>query len=619
MNYLSPIYTELTECQDCYKCVRKCPVKAIRVENGHAMIIPEQCIMCGRCVINCPAKAKHVRDDLSRAKQILLLKKQVIVSLAPSFVSEFPDCTPRQMEKALKCLGFSTVSETAIGADIISAQITQDLLAAVTDADDTSSLVASKNGTKKKHRQMLFLSSACPVIVEYIKHYLPEYTEFITDRASPLLANARFIKKNLAVGGISEGDLGVVFIGPCIAKKREADSWSEIDVVITFNDLRRWFESEKIDPSKIEDDGESPEFFPRRAAKGSYYPVDGGMINACRQYGDLSKVRTMAVSGIDEVSATLDGLKNENLEAPLFIEFLSCPGGCINGPGTAAHVSTALKRMNIEKYASTADDVIDDATLKARPLITDTLPVPATDRLVHSDEEIRAALRSVGKYTATDELNCASCGYDTCRLFAEAMLDKHAEKTMCVSYMRKLAQKKANGLIQAIPSGVVIVDKDLKIVECNRNFAVLLGEDAIDIFDAKPGMEGADLTKMASFSRFFKDVLAMNGPEVIDRDVRENGKVFHVSVFAIEKEVIAAGVIGDITAPRNQKTRTIAQAQKVIGKTLSVVQQIAFLLGENAAETESTLNSIIESFNDGEPVDDLIPNGPDSGGDNRNV
>jgi PAS domain-containing protein len=252
------------------------------------------------------------------------------------------------------------------------------------------------------------------------------------------------------------------------------------------------------------------------------------------------------------------------------------------------------------QYAEIAEKTLPDTLLADSPDIKDTLPVEAPPKVKHTEEEIREALRTVGKYSSTDEVNCASCGYDTCRAFAEAMLDNRAEKTMCVSYMRKLAQKKANGLIKAIPGGVVIADKNLKIVECNENFARLLGSDVLKMYEIKPGMEGADLDKLAGFARFFSDVISSNGPDVIDRDVREGKKIFHVSVFSIEKESIAGGVIEDVTAPQVQKHRIISQAKKVIDKNLSVVQQIAFLLGENAAESEAILNSIIESFSEDE-------------------
>ena len=580
MTLQPPIYTEPTQCQDCYKCIRHCPVKAIRVENNHAKIIPEFCVYCGQCVIDCPPHAKQTREDGQWARHLLTTKKQVYVSLAPSFVSEFSDYTPQQLIAALKRLGFAGVSETALGADFVSAQLAKDLALAV----------------ENPQGQKLFLSSACPAVVEYIKLYQPELAPCITDRASPLLAHARYLRK------VYGDDIGLVFVGPCIAKKREADAWDEIDVALTFQELRAWIEEEGLRPDTVIPVGQEnqQEFVPRRAAKGVLYPIDGGMIATYKKYDRLGKVRSMAISGLDEVQRALDGFEPENLKAPVFMELLACHGGCINGPGTSVHSPGALKRVLVEEYAQDVDLVLDEATVATAPVMEGTLPVSGNVRKGYSEEDIRTALRSVGKYSLEDEVNCASCGYDTCRSFAKAVLEDRAEKTMCVSYMRKLAQKKANGLIQAIPSGVVIVDKNLQIVECNLNFARLMGSDVVDMYQLKPGLEGADLTRLTFAAKLFADVLSRNGPDVIERDVREGKKIFHVTVFEIEREEIAAGVLEDITVPKNQRERTISQAQKVIEKNLSVVQKIAFLLGENAAETESMLNSIIESYSDGE-------------------
>ncbi|HOX33426.1 MAG TPA: (Fe-S)-binding protein, partial [Spirochaetales bacterium] len=196
-----------------------------------------------------------------------------------------------------------------------------------------------------------------------------------------------------------------------------------------------------------------------------------------------------------------------------------------------------------------------------------------------------------------DELNCGGCGYDTCRDFARAMVEGRAEAAMCVSYMRKLAQKKANGLLRSIPSGVVIADRELKVVECNRAFALLLGPEAEALWEAKPGLEGADLAKLAPFSKYFAEVI--EGGEAIERDIRFGRRILHGAVFGIERGAFAGGVFQDITSPWIRKDRVVTQARKVIQKNLAVVQKIAFLLGENAAESEAILTSIIDSFDDG--------------------
>ena len=296
--------------------------------------------------------------------------------------------------------------------------------------------------------------------------------------------------------------------------------------------------------------------------------------------------------------------------------------GCVNGPVTSQKDSTAMKRIEVLNYAENCSEKLENEILKSRPKIEGTLPKPNFQSKEHTEEEIRSALRSVGKTQPSDELNCASCGYDSCRSFAKAMLDNRAEKTMCVSYMKKLAQKKANSLIKVIPSGVVIVDKNLKIVECNKNFAKMLGEDILTMYEIQPGLAGAELEKLVNFSNLFTQILSYSGSdsdgeqknlgndlqdemqedsqEIIDKEIQFGKKILHISVFIIEKEEIAGAVIEDVTTPQVQKRRIVDKAQKVINKNLSTVQKIAFLLGENAAESESILNSIIESFSDEE-------------------
>ncbi|MDR2418033.1 MAG: 4Fe-4S binding protein [Treponema sp.] len=596
-----PIYTELADCQDCYKCIRRCPVKAIRVENSHAQVIPDACVACGRCVIHCPAFAKRARNDVGRVKRFIIEEKKVFVSLAPSYISEFSEFTPRQLELALKRLGFFAVSETALGADFVSAQIASDMETACEDSG-----------------QKLFISSACPAVVEYIKRYTPELAPYITNRASPLLAHARLLRRLY-------GNIAVVFIGPCIAKKREADQWNEIDAALTFKELRDWLKAEAIVDAegvlervsdtqnatimgaegaleKMSDTQakDEPKFLPRRAAKGALYPIDGGMIQSWKNYSNPPAALSMAISGVDAIEKTLSDFDVAALTRPLFLELLFCSGGCINGPGASNAASGMARRMRLLEYAEMADNTLDSATLAKRVSLTDTLSATKVAETNHTEAEIQGALRQVGKFSIHDELNCSSCGYDTCRNFARAMLDKRAERTMCVSYMRKLAQKKANGLIRAIPSGVVIVDKELKIVECNENFARLMGKELRNLFEILPGLEGADLRKITRAAHYFTDVLSSNSADEIECDIREGKKILHLTVFVVEKGEIAAGVIDDITLPQVRKDKTVSRAQKIIDKNVAAVQKIAFLLGENAAETEAILNSIIESYSEGD-------------------
>ncbi|MCE1197153.1 Fe-S cluster protein, partial [bacterium] len=287
----------------------------------------------------------------------------------------------------------------------------------------------------------------------------------------------------------------------------------------------------------------------------------------------------------------------------LFIELLACEGGCINGPQSVRRGGTAFKRLQVLEYAGEsaarraeeraaaggALAMRQPAALFEAPILAPAVP----------PDQLRAALASIGKYGHADELNCSGCGYDSCRAFASAMVLGKAEKTMCVSYMRNLAQKKANALMRAMPSAAVVVDASLRVVESNRPFAELLGEDAAEIFEIKPSLENADIKKLVPFWQAFEDILSQAQADSLTSDFRLGDKVIHGTIFSIEKGLLAGGMFQDITVPWIQKDRVIQQAKSVMTKNLKTVQKIAYLLGENAAESEAALTSIIESFQGG--------------------
>ncbi len=565
MNRLEPIYTEKTQCQDCYKCVRRCPVKAIKIKENSATVVPELCILCGKCVNVCPVQAKRIREDLEGAKRLVASGKKVIASLAPSFVTEFGNVEPEQLVGALKKLGFYGVSETSLGAETVSAG-TAELL---------------KNGDKN-----LYISSACPSTVELIRKYYPEYSQFISPLLSPVLAHCRMLRK------IYGEDIGIVFFNPCVAKKKEADSFPHLlDAALTFRELRMWLDDGGIKPERCragEDDG----FIPRRSCEGALYPVEGGMNEGVRKLDVPNDVHFLSFSGVEVVEAALQGLNPDRIKGKLFIELLACSGGCVNGPRATHRSDTIGKMVDVYGYARRSEGREEGDELD----ISAAFPAEPVKKIEHNEEEIREALRSIGKMTERDELNCGGCGYDSCRLFAAAYLEGKAEPVMCVSYMRKLAMNKANALIKAMPSGVVIVDETMRIVECNRRFAEIIGGDILAVFEAYPGLEGASLRKSVPFHEVFSDFMKRNTESVMEKKIRNEDKIIHITLFPIEKGRIVGGIIQDITLPAVEREQIINKAQDVIKKNLTTVQQIAYLLGENAAETEVILNSIIDSF-----------------------
>lgn len=560
MNRPNAIYTKERECQDCHKCIRECPVKAIRVENGYARVVPELCVQCGNCVLACPSSAKQVRDDLPLAKALLTSRRKVVASLAPSFVAQYTGVRPAQLVHALRELGFFAVSETALGAQQVSASI--------------YSLMSSETS-------QIWISSACPVVVDIIGKYHAECLPHVFGTLSPLLTHCKMLRARYG------DDIATVFIGPCIAKKMEAEQHPELlDCVLTFEDLDRWLADADI---RLDEIAETPDdcFQPEAAEEGALYPIDGGMVPDVDGNHRVKRSQFMSFSGISNVEQALKGISEWKPEHNIFFELTACAGSCVNGPKAARNTSVARRRYEIVQAARPASEFprtplfgIEDYR-GAAPIVLNE----------YSELELKQALRTVGKYAVEDELNCGGCGYDSCRDFAHALIAKNAERMMCATYTRKLAQKKANALLQKMPSAVVIVDEHLKIIECNANFVRLFAADVED----SGSLEGSALDAVIPFSYLFRRVLE-SAEDIVSHDIRYQRSILNTSVFTIEPHSVMCGIFQDITKPIFQKEQIIGRAREVIQKNLQTVQQIAFLLGENAADSEIILNSIVRSF-----------------------
>ncbi len=562
---LRPIYTEPDNCQDCYKCIRECPVKAIRIENNKASIIEDRCVYCGHCTQVCPTGAKKIRDGLTRAKLTLSRHPKVYLSLAPSYVSEFENIPSQALVSAIKRLGFTGVSETALGAEVVSAR-TEDFLNA-----------AGKG---------IYISSACPVAVEYIRKYSDEYVPNITPIISPMLAHAKILKS------LYGEDSKVIFAGPCIGKKMEADDFGNlVDVAITFKDLKIWFEKEDIDLQDTEWNMSDEKFVPYRSKLGALYPIEGGMIEG--MYKLEKPVFNMAFSDLSTIKDVLENVNPDSYSDSIFLELLACKGGCINGPARLNSVSPAIKRYEIINRSDMGNPIEDFKQLDLGIAFSKDAK---TQHKEYSEDEIKQALATVGKTSPQDELNCSCCGYDSCRDFAVALLENRAEDNMCASYMRKIAHDKATVLLQKIPAGVLLVNSDLKIVDMNQHCALSLGQDIVDIYEACPGLNGLPLKNICSFETLFRTALT-TGKEIKERHVRDKDKMWILSIYNIQPNRLVFGLLQDLQDPNVKKDWIIEKTKEVIKNHMLTVQQVAGLLGENAAFTDATLKAVIEVYN----------------------
>lgn len=437
----------------------------------------------------------------------------------------------------------------------------------------------------------LLISTACPAVVEYVRKYLPEMTPHLTPLSSPLLAHCRMLKDKLGK------DIEVVFVGPCIAKKLEADAHPELlSLSLSFGDIRQWFREAGIFPEEIRT-SVYDKFVMTKAEEGTAYPIEGGMIETVKPYAAAQNAYMMQVSGIQNIKRELAGLKAENFDRPVFIECLACHGGCVAGPCMSNRNPGFDKRLNILKHSD-----FSDRAGKREPQADISLQYgeKAVKDKEFGEAEIKRALAVIGKYGVEDELNCGGCGYDTCRNFARAMLSGKAEPEMCVSNMKQQAQRKANALLRCIPSPIVIADSRLNIIEYNDKFAETFWSEAEhgEIYE-RNDLRGADLRDFIDFTNLFSASLDLE-QDIRREHVRFGDRLFDVVVFNIDKKQIVGGIIQDVTKMEMKKERIAEKAKDVIRKNLATVQQIACTLGEHMAETEILLRSIAEDYAGGE-------------------
>jgi PAS domain-containing protein len=407
----------------------------------------------------------------------------------------------------------------------------------------------------------------------------------------------------------------VVFIGPCIAKKVEADQTPGYpDFALTYEELNAWLLAEQIDLDMIEaevtaDSSIVPSLVPCRAGKSTLYPVEGGMIASLKWGSDPFQTHAVAISGMNQVAGTLSGMEKEDLNTA-FLELLACEGGCINGPVSSQGRSSATKKSLSSRYTrSRITDRVPifngDASFVAKLLDggyslivknNEQEEKPVSSFISsHSKEEIDQALKLLGKRDAAEELNCGGCGYNSCREMAVAYLDGMAEPEMCVTKMRKEAQSKMDVLLRTIPVGVVIVDDQLQIVDCNNNFLKLFGDLDFSLGPSQLNLVfGLPVKRFVPFYEKFMDQFTSS--MVRQYRLHYEDTFLKVTFFSVEKQHLVGALFEDITTPTVRRETVVKKAEDVIQRSLETVQKIASLLGENAAETEIMLNSLIDTF-----------------------
>lgn len=555
------------KCRHCYKCVRHCAVKAISVRDEQARIMVDHCINCGRCLEVCPQNAKTFASDLDRVKGYLRRGCRTVISIAPSYAGVLEFDRPGQVVDALQRLGFAEVRETAEGAALVT--------------NEYKKLV-------REGKMPNIITTCCPSVNDLIEKYYPHCANLMAPVVSPMIAHGRYIKK------IYGSDAKVVFLGPCIAKKQEAEGddrvTGAVDAILTFEELALWLKEEGIDLRSCE---EKPMGNPDPRIN-RLYPVSGGVIQSVITEEEADGYHKVFVDGLENCMEMLECLRRGELDH-CFIEANVCEGGCAKGPASAhwntSYVKTKVKIENGVSYKA-ARDLPDMGTEELAKKFGNR----GLDDRMPTEEQIRRILMSTGKYSKEDELNCGACGYSTCREKAVAVFRGKAEVTMCMPYALTRAESMSNVVMDMTPNMIFIIGNDMRILDCNKKGQELLGvghDEAVQryIFEfiEEEDIETALLTREPVFH---KKIRLNQGRIVAEETI----------VYIADLDAVLV-LFQDVTREEkikeqhyNLKVETVEMAQKVIEKQMMVAQEIAGLLGETTAETKVTLTKLRDSI-----------------------
>ena len=543
-----------SSCKNCYRCLRECPVKAIKVVDQKAVIMEDLCILCGKCTFVCHQNAKYVHGELEEVKRLLKKHKKVYVSVAPSFVSSFGIENFEVMRVALKRLGFFDAEETAVGA------------AAVTEKYEE---------LLKSGRYRNLISSACPAVNRLIEIYRPKALPFLAPVDTPMVAHAKIIKKR-------DKDAVVLFVGPCIAKKREARESDLIENVLTFEELEMFFKSEGIDLKQIEAELKEDATSCGGGLAARNYPISRGLIKSFKDArGDYEYIAVSGVANVMQALESVDELYN------VFLELNACDHACINGPCAVKRAGGVVRaNIAVRNYAHKGDGEIKPDT-EGIDLSSNHYALNNANLFV-PEREIKAILAKTGKFRPEDELDCGACGYDTCRQKAWAVANGFADVEMCLPYVRERAESMSNEVIMNSPNGIVVIDYDLKIQDINRKGMELWGID-----DSCKGNNLVDYFNPTDF------ILAISENRNLVRKkvkVDKTGKYAEMHIVLLPKHKVMFAIMKDITERvsydsklNSVKLETLQTTDDVIKKQMRVAQEIASLLGETTAETKVAL------------------------------
>lgn len=337
-----------SKCVKCGKCAEVCPYNAIvkmerpcakacganaihNDQHGKAEIDYDKCVSCGMCIVNCPFGAISDKGQIFQLIHSIKRGDRVVAIVAPAFVGQFgPDMTPDRLEAAMKALGFHSVVEVAVGADLC--------------AIDEARLFLEEVPAK----QPFMATSCCPSWAMFVKKAFPDIAPYVSMALTPMVLTARLQKQQ-------DPECRVVFVGPCSAKKLEASRRtirSDVDFVLTFEELMGMFEAKNVDFSTL------PKGKPLHEGTGAGrgFAVSGGVaqavVDAIHRIEPDREVKTVYAEGLQECRKMVALARAGKYDGYL-LEGMGCPGGCVAGMGTLQPANTSAAA--IAKYKKDAE------------------------------------------------------------------------------------------------------------------------------------------------------------------------------------------------------------------------------------------------------------------------
>lgn len=553
-----PLFLKKSNCKNCYKCVRHCPVQSIRFSGNLAHVIADECVLCGQCYVVCPQDAQKILSEVEKVEMLLEGDRPVYLSVDPSFVAYYDGTGIETMSETAKELGFVSAEETAPFGVVVKREY-EDVI--------------------KDERMSVVISSCCPSVNLMIQKHYPDLIGNLSNAMSPVQIHCADIRKR-------EPEAKIVYVGPCIARKDEENRHgSTVDAVLTYEEFDELLIAHSLEIHKGTDEC--------KQSKERLFAAAGGIIRCMDKKS--AGYAYLTVDGPDKCIDALEDIANGEMEQ-CFIEMWACSGGCVGGPTIEKlHNNPVRNYKAVSRYAGDEHFDIEQPELgeitRSFEIMKGMMPMP-------NERKIREIMANMGKTRPADELNCGMCGYDTCREKAIAVYQNKAVIEICQPLLAKKSEDFSDILFDNAPNGLIVLNERLEVQEINpaackimniRRPQDVFGAQIVTLLEPKPFMDVLQTKK----STFQCSYLA-EYDKYVEQTILYDNK-YHMLICLLDD-------VSDEARERNKKAQimqqTTAIADQMVEKQMRIVQEIASLLGETTAETKIALTKLKDTMED---------------------